>query len=319
MRLLADILSGGGPRSRVRAAQGRAEALALPEDFPLPVALEFLTVYENERSAPYFPIEGIGGVAYASDGTLYFCDEKGGRVHGLDPAGDWFQFDGPGRRFFRPVDLRVDGFNVLVLDMDGQVLLRYEMGGAYLDRLATFAYIDPGYDRLPSAFDVDVDGRMAFTDVSEQQTLLVDAFLQLDLTLGEPGSHREQFRDPSGVAFLPDGGFVVADRGNRRLQRYNRLGYFLGVVGGEFDPQNPMITPQGLDADVDGNVFVADPAAGAVHVYDPAMGYLFSLGSELGLLASPESPIDVAVGPDDLLAVTDRGRQAVLVYRIVYE
>ena len=49
------------------------------------------------------------------------------------------------------------------------------------------------------------------------------------------------------------------------------------------------------------------------------MQHLFSLGSEVGLLAGPEIPLDVAVGPQDLLAVADRGRQAILVFRIVYE
>ena len=33
----------------------------------------------------------------------------------------------------------------------------------------------------------------------------------------------------------------------------------------------------------------------------------------------PTMPVDVAVGPDNLLAVTDQGRSAVLVYRIKYE
>jgi len=43
------------------------------------------------------------------------------------------------------------------------------------------------------------------------------------------------------------------------------------------------------------------------------------MGPELGLHAAPVAPIDVAVGPNDQLAVSDRERQAVLVYRIRYE
>ena len=73
-----------------------------------------------------------------------------------------------------------------------------------------------------------------------------------------------------------------------------------------------------MDTDPDGNLFVADPAGRAVHVYAPDLSLLFSTDSSLGLLASPQLPIDVAVGPDDLLAVADRDRQAVLIYRILY-
>jgi len=118
---------------------------------------------------------------------------------------------------------------------------------------------------------------------------------------------------------MNNGGFVVSDRGNRRLQRFNRLGTYDGETGGVDDPANPLLTPQGLERDAWDNLFVADPAAGAVHVYGADLRHLFSLGSEAGLRAGPENPIDVAVGPDDLLAVSDRGRGAILVYRILYQ
>jgi sugar lactone lactonase YvrE len=296
-----------------------AEAAAGTDATARPYALEFLLAYENVRSAPYYPLEGLAGICWYGDGSLYICDEKAGRVHGYSPADDlWFQFDSPGSRFFRPVDVRIDHFKVLVLDMDGRSLLRYDLGGAYQDQMVNFTHLDPGYDRLPSSFDVDLDGRLVFTDVSESQALLLDSFLAIQTTVGGPGSHREQFQEPSGVAFLNDGSFVVADRANRRLQRFSRLGYLEQIVGGEFDRHNVLLTPQGLDTDPDGNLFVADPAGRAVHVYAPDLTLLFSAGPSLGLLASPQLPIDVAVGPDDLLAVADRDRQAVLIYRILY-
>jgi sugar lactone lactonase YvrE len=285
-----------------------------------PARLAFLYSFENEKDAPYYPLEGLGGLAYSQDGGLYVCDEKGGRVHGYDPeSGLWSMFDSPPSRPFRPVGIRVDGFTVLVLDMGGRLLLRYDLKGAFQDRLLNFARLDPVIQRLPTAFDVDRDGRVVVTDAAEQQVLLLDSFLTLTQTIGGPGSHREQFQDPSGVVFLPDGSFMVSDRGNRRLQHYSRQGYFEQIVGGEFDLDNPLITPQGIDCDTYGNIFVADPAASDVHVYSRALSYLFSLGSAVGLMADPELPVDVAVGPDDLLAVADRGRSAILVFRIVYD
>ncbi len=286
----------------------------------LPVQLEFLYVFENTRNAPYYPITGIGGVDYSADGTLIFCDEKGGRLHGLDPrTREWFLFDVGPDRPFRPVDVRVDGFTVLVLDMGSRLLLRYKMDGAFEDRLVNFLHLDPVIPRLPVAFDIDRDGRVVVTDVAEQQLLVLDPFMTLIQTVGEAGPHHEQFNEPSGIVFLPDGGYAVTDRGNRRLQRFNRLGYFEAIAGGEFDLHNPLVAPQGIDCDDYGNLFVADPPMSAVHVFSSSLQYLFSLGSEAGLLAAPEIPLDVAVGPDDLLAVTDRGRQALLVYRILYE
>jgi sugar lactone lactonase YvrE len=312
--------TGGSGDPRWSGSDQTRESAAPAPPGTTPVRLDFLYVFENARDAPYFPIEGIGGVTYAIDGTLIFCDEKGGRVHALTPdASEWYLFDSSPQRPYRPVDVRIDGFKVLVLDMGSRLLLRYDLGGVYQDRLISFSHLDPVVERLPTAFDVDRDGRLIFTDGNEQQVLVLDAFLSLTHTLGEPGSHREQFTEPSGIVFLPNGGFVVADRGNRRLQLYNRLAYFEGLVGGEFDPHNPLLTPQGVDCDEYGNLFVADPAASTVHVYSRALEWLFAVRSQESLLAAAEIPIDVAVGPDNLLAVTDRGREAILVFRIVYE
>jgi len=38
----------------------------------------------------------------------------------------------------------------------------------------------------------------------------------------------------------------------------------------------------------------------------------------MGVLAAPMEPVDVAVGPDDLIAVADKGRHAVIIFRIIY-
>lgn len=330
LTLAAALLAAGcaGPRPEAGYAdlpppaydESAGAELTPDPDRPVPVELQFLSAYENERSAPYFPLEGLAGVAFADDGSLFVCDELGGRVHVWAPnEGVWYQLDPPGNRFFRPVDVRLDGFHAWVLDMDGRELLRYGPTGAFLDRLVDFRYLNPGYDHRPVAFDVDVDGTVVVVDPAEDTALLLDSFLALHEIVGGPGPHREQFDAPSGVTFLNDGGFVVSDRGNRRLQRFNRMGTYDGEAGGPLLPSNPMLTPQGLERDAWDNLFVADPAAGAVHVFDADLRHLFSLDSDRELLASPENPIDVAVGPDDLLAVSDRGRGAILIYRILYK
>jgi sugar lactone lactonase YvrE len=252
------------------------------------------------------------------DGTLYVCDEKAGRVHGLDPATDrWFQFDQPDNRYYQPVDVCIEGFKVLVLDRDGRSLLRYNLGGVYQDQLVNFIHLDPALERVPAAFDVDRDGRQVYCDAREDQILLVDAAYALQDVVGGHGTHWAQFREPAGVAWLPDGGFVVSDRANSRLQRFTGLGYPDGGTGRDLEPDSPLMAPQGLDVGPRGALFVADPAAGTVHVYDRTLRHLFSFGNELDPDQSLIAPVDVAVGPDDRLAVSDRGRRAVLVYRIL--
>ncbi|MFO7652522.1 MAG: NHL repeat-containing protein [Candidatus Krumholzibacteriia bacterium] len=317
--------AGGGGRP---AGEGPAPAEPAPgaERGPIarpgtrPVSLEFVRVYENERNAPYYPLEGLVAVGFGRDGTLVLADDKRGRVFGFDPERVvWYEFDTAGVRPYRPVDVVVDGFSVWVLDAGSRLLHRFQLGGAFQDRLLNFRNIDPADDTLPTAMAVDRDGRLVVTDGVEEQVLIFDPFLALTQRVGGPGRHDEQFQQPAGVAFLPDGSFVVSDQGNARLQRFNRLGFWEATYGGEWAVDNPLRTPQGLAADHHGNVFVADPAAGAVHVIGPGGDFLHSAARDLPLAAVFQAPVDVAVGPDDLLAVADRARAAVLIFRILYE
>ncbi len=282
--------------------------------------LEFLYSFENDSSAPYFPVNGIAGCCYGPGGTLMFCDQKRGKVHALDPMlQTWYEFDTPLARPYTPLDVKVDGFKVLVLDPGGGKIYRFDLNGTLLDVLLDLDQVDPGFPIRATAFDVDQDGRMIITDQSRQQVLLLDSFLNLTMRLGDQGSLRDQFQDPMGLVFRVDGSFLVSDQGNRRLDLYGRLGFFEGSYGGVFEVDNPFVAPAGLDRDRFGNVFVADPGNGRIHVLDPDLELRLDAGSEFSLQGAPLTPVDVAVGPGDLLAVTDVARVAVLVYRIVYQ
>jgi DNA-binding beta-propeller fold protein YncE len=309
----------GGQVRQVKETTPEAQA-PVPRPGTTVVALEFLYAYENERSAYYYPLEGLGGCTFGPEGTLIFCDEKRGKVFGLDPGSlFWYEFDLPAARPFRPLDVAVDGFKVLVLDAGTNKIFRFDLNGAWLDQVVDIRQVDPSHVPQVTAFAMDRDGRMLIADVSQQQVLLLDSFLNLQMRVGAPGTLGDQFTDPSGVAFLPDGSFVVTDRGNRRLCHYGRLGFFEGIVGGDFEVDNPFILPQGVAADNFGNVFVADQGNGRIHVLDRRLRPMPSIGDDFGLRGTPTGPVDVAVGPGDLLAATDRARSAILVYRIIYE
>jgi sugar lactone lactonase YvrE len=312
--LLAGCAGGGGPLPEARQPESAVRQGSRV------VALEFVEVHENTAKAGYYPLERVAGCEYAADGTLIFCDQSRGKVYGLDPVSrNWYEFSSPMSRPYRPRDVRVDGFKVLVLDSGGGSIYRYDLSGSYQDRLVDVERIDPSAMSRAVAFDVDRDGRLCVADEAQQQLLLLDAFMALNMRLGEPGRSDDQFGQVSGLTFLPDGSILAADAGNRRLSWYGRLGFFEKVIGGDFDPGNPFFAPEGLDCDRFGNVFVADAGSGRIHVLDARLRPVFSAGDEFPLRGTLTVPVDVAVGPDDLLAVTDQARSAILVYRIIYE
>lgn len=308
--------SGGGTGN----AGGVRPRSASPRPGTQVVALEFVRAFDNVASAPYYPIERLTGCTYSSDGTLIFCDEGRGKVYGLESGTQrWYEFDGPISRPYTPVDVQVDGFKVLVLDSSGGSIYRYDLSGSWQDKLLDVQRVDPAVTARGVAFDVDRDGRMIIADENQQQGLLMDAFLSLNMRLGEPGTMDDQFSYMSGTTFLPDGSILFSDAGNRRLSWYGRLGFFEGTVGGVHDPSIPFVTPAGLDSDRFGNVFVADSGSGLIHILDSRLRLVYSAGQEFALNATPLAPVDVAVSPEGMLAVTDQARSAVLVYRIVYE
>ena len=318
--VLVGCAPGPAERSDWTADSLAGASSAGPRPGSTVVGLDFLYAYENDPTEAYFPIEGIAGCVFSPEGTLIFCDEKRGKVYGRDTGTwQWYEFDSPMASPYRPTDVQVDGFKVLVLDMGGNHIYRFNLSGAYHDRLLDIRRVDPVFEPQASAFAVDRDGRLVIADVAQQQILLLDAFLNLTMRVGEPGSHYDQFSDPSGILFLLDGSFLVSDRGNRRLTLYSQMGFFDQEIGGDFDPRNPFTAPQGLAQDPHGNVFVADQGNGLIHVLNRRLQLLFSAGPEFAVRGLPLGPVDVAVGPDNLLAVSDRARNALLVYRILYE
>ncbi len=284
------------------------------------IGLDFLYSFENTAAAAYYPIEGLAGCHYGNDGTLIFCDELRGKVFGMDPSSRrWFEFTPPYSRSFNPVDVRVDGFRVLVLDRADGSIQHFDISGAWRDELVDVGQLDPGAVVQPNCFAIDRDGRMIIGDAGQQEVLLLDSFLSLHTRIGGPGPMDDQFQEPSGIVFRDDGSFLVSDRGNRRLALYGRNGFFERTVGGDFDVDSPFLAPMGVDVDRFGNLFVADQGSGLIHILDGNLRLVFSAGQDFELAGTPLTPVDVAVGPDGELAVTDRARAAILVYRIIYQ
>jgi hypothetical protein len=103
----------------------------------------------------------------------------------------------------------------------------------------------------------------------------------LELSWGQAGAGIRNFCgccNPVGLALLPDGRHVTAEKGLPRVKVYSAKGEFESVVAGpEMFPDNPKAGPgrepgdgimAGLDvaADADGRVYILDRVAGRVHV-----------------------------------------------------
>jgi hypothetical protein len=245
-------------------------------------------------------------------GTVYVGDGAPGRIVCWLPSGEAsLEFQKPTQQpGFYPSDIEASGFFVYALDPVQRTLLRFDNRGAYRDILVKFDELTAGRRITPAGLDVDSNGRIAVSDVSNHQVIFFDAYLAVEFVFGSYGSHQGQFDRPEGVAFTPDGGFVVTDTGNRRIQFFDAGGKLTKTVpsGGS----NPLVGPRRAVTDKVGNLYVADPDAGRVFVFDTGGTLLRSI---LPAKVSAFRPTDIEIDASNMIYVTDTANASVFVFK----
>lgn len=272
---------------------------------------------EQAPQAVYRDVGGLPlgdplGLAVDFSGNMYIADGVPGRVVCWLAGGKGsLEFQKPSQQpGFLPIDVEVSAFFVYALDPAERTLLRFDNRGAYRDILIKFDEVSAGRRVVPTGLDVDSYGRIAVSDAGNHQVILFDSYLSVELSFGSYGSHPGQFDDPQGVAFMPDGGFLVTDTGNKRLQLFDAGGkYIAAVPSGD---STPLVKPRRAVADKDGSVYVADPGAGRVFVFG-SDGVLVRAIVPAG--ATKFRPTDIDVDPAGAIYVTDAATASLFVFR----
>jgi len=234
-----------------------------------------------------------GGVAIASDGTMWVSDPLGGTL--------WQMTDGQ----MVPVVERSRNGNDPV---SAQTL-----------RLLT-----------PSGIAFGPDGTLYVADPSGHRVCTVAPDGLVRVVAGGANGYRDghgedaQFRYPSDVAIDVNGLLYVADAGNDRIRRVTPDGNVTTLAGSVYDygdgrgPHGRFRRPAALDVDADGICYVADTGNNAVRAITPE-GNVFTLagsppggdhdgvGADVGL----RWPTGITVGSRGDVWVADHGNGAV--------
>ncbi len=285
---------------------------------PAPRSFTYIGALENRKSEPYAPLSRVSSVAVLPDGTLFYSDLGSGRIHRFDADGAYLgTTDDPGGGF-APLDMVSLGFHLYVLDRGQQRIVRFNQDGALRDIIVDIDLLDRDRPVRVSAIDIDRDGRLALADEAGHRVLVTSPFLDLEYSVGEYGRFLGQLNRPWGVAFGQQGFLYVADRGNGRVEVFDATGQPLAATEGIDAPHPPMTAPSGMDTDRFGNLYVCDPGMGVVHVWAPDLVLLATVGGDEFAEDHLINPVDCCVGPKDRLYVVDAGRNALLVYQIVF-
>src|SRR5262249_5185341 len=141
------------------------------------------------------------------------------------------------------------------------------------------------------------------TDVGDHLVRKYDHDGKLLLTLGQkgvPGAGRDQFNQPTDIAFTTSGAFYVSDGyGNSRVVKFAPDGRYLMESGQKGPAPGEFNLPHAICLDSRGRIYVGDRENDRIQLFDPEGKFLAQWtegGAPFGLFPTPDGRLFVADG-----------------------
>jgi sugar lactone lactonase YvrE len=210
-------------------------------------------------------------LAVDQGGNLVVSDQKRNTVMRFDPSGHLLSEWGPnfgGLSLSQPAGVAVQGDTVYVVDRGTPRVLRLDANG----RLGAVLSLEPFGTYGLNGLVVDQNGTLYVADTGRNRILVLGPNGNLLRQVGRQGPDLGAFTQPMNLAFAPDGGFVVADWENGRLERFDAS--FTAT-----DAWTVGFRPFGVAVDGLGRVFAPDNDRRLIEAYTPRGAPLGELGN----------------------------------------
>jgi DNA-binding beta-propeller fold protein YncE len=226
-------------------------------------------------------------LAVEPDGNLLVSDAKRASVLRYDPNGRLLSEWGPqlgSIQLVEPAGVAVAGDNYYVLDRGNQSIVRLDRAGQpqaviNLQPLGTYGL---------NGLAIDAAGNLYAADTGRNRILVFSPAGQYMKAIGHGGSDLGGFTQPMMLAFAPDGGLVVTDWENSRIERFDAT---LDAT----DAWSTGFRAFGVAVDPLGRVYAGDTDHKRAEVYSQQ-------GASLGEIGGPDLPV-LATGPKQLAVV----------------
>jgi len=261
------------------------------------------------------PLVNPHGVAVDAEERLYVVDNFSRKVHVYDRRGNrHFVFPEQGPDFVSPIGIAIDERRgrVYVTDSADAVVRVFDREGVEVS-----GGIRGGAMGRPTGIAVS-----AATDELLVVDTLNSTVLRFSLgdhalkgLTGAEGTADGRFHSPTHLSVSRDGGLVVTDSLNHRVQVFAPDGKFLRAFGAAGDTPGHFSRPKGAAVDSDGNIYVVDALFDNVQVFDRNGVLLIAFGGPGQGPGEFWLPSGIFIDRGDAIYVSDSYNKRVQVFQ----
>lgn len=165
----------------------------------------------------------IWGISADSDnGDIYACDNEGDRIQVYNSYLEFkYTVIGEGKpgTVFRPVDVRIRDFMIIVLDQNNPCLHHFDKQGVPLWSTIAFGEVAMS----PQSFTMDMEDNVLITDALSHTIRIFTPKGELYIALGKKGENKGEFTSPTGIALDTNGNILSLcqrDKANFQIISY---------------------------------------------------------------------------------------------------
>ncbi len=156
-----------------------------------------------------------------------------------------------------------------------------------------------------SSFDIDLNGNIYITDISENTITKLDSSGSEILSIGGYGWEESAFDEPVSI-FTNTLSIYVADKNNDRIQRFDKDLNFLSLYSGKVaDTEIEFAYPTCIEISNIGDLFILDSDNNSILKFDLTGEYLSEIGSNDAGIFALSNPKNFSIDQDGNIFVLD--------------
>lgn len=165
-------------------------------------------------------VVGISGASVSSANMLHNTITRHVNVRNIASYGS-----GRGQ-LIMPSGLAIEGRDILVVDTGNRRIQRFSLNGQNITSFQTIRDSDGNLDRLQEPIDVDTDrrGRIYISDADTDSIFQFNSYGEFEKQIGSFGRFGVAFNGIRGLSVDPFGFLYIADSGNNRVIKVDKLG-----------------------------------------------------------------------------------------------